>query len=292
VGYFSNPLRFWDAPESNRFNTSKRYLAVEIEVARTETQGDHVNTAVHKWSGSIVPDASIGSGFEINTSPAAGDAFVKQVKDICQALDTQGGKATNACGLHVHIDARDFTENDIAKLMTLYAKLEPALWAIVKRTRRNSRYCQQCGPRYKQALDLQTTPNLTHKINQAIYGTMRPGNRSAAKYDTARYAALNLHSWKFRGTVECRLFAGTVMAHRIVNWGVLWAEILDFVKAHTMAQIQALQAEVVLESLGLLKMIVKNPTIIRWIEARAKKCIAGYRDMVQPAAIEHTAEAN
>ncbi len=48
------------------------------------------------------------------------------------------------------------------------------------------------------------------------------------KYATCRYNAMNLHSWYYRGTVEYRLHHGTVNAKKVINWGLLWAGILDY----------------------------------------------------------------
>ncbi len=60
-----------------------------------------------------------------------------------------------------------------------------------------------------------------------MYGaeTKRPPRRN--KFDGARYHALNLHSWFYRGTIECRLHTGTVRANKIIAWGKLWANLLD-----------------------------------------------------------------
>lgn len=53
-------------------------------------------------------------------------------------------------------------------------------------------------------------------------------NYKSEKYADCRYNALNLHSWYYRGTVEFRLHQGTTSARKVVNWGILWAGILDY----------------------------------------------------------------
>ena len=153
VGFFQNPLTFWNAaPTEHTINPSKRHLAVEIEVAKAG-EGNHVNQAVQKWKGSIVRDGSLPmGGFEINTSPANGDLFPKQIREIGKALDAQGGEATSACDLHVHIDARDFEFEDIARLMKLYAKLEAGLSTIIRKNRRRE------GLRQLQAIRIAAGP--------------------------------------------------------------------------------------------------------------------------------------
>lgn len=272
VGFFTNPLTFWTAqPTEHINNPSKRHLAVEIEVAKSG-EGNHVNQAVQKWKGSIVRDGSLPvGGFEINTSPANGDLFPKQIREIGKALDAQGGEATKACGLHVHIDARDFDFSDIARLMLLYSKLEPGLSAIIHKARRNSRYSKPCGAQYAAALSQRG--DTKDRVLRAIYGTSTLTGQDKQKYNSARYAAMNLHSWQFRGTVECRMFAGTVTAYRIINWGLLWAAILDYAKSHSTEDIEALTSGNVMESIEILRTIAPTPTVRAWIDCRAVKCV-------------------
>src|SRR5207253_1224058 len=59
-------------------NPTKRKLAVEIEVSSTNGDLDELVRIVRKYGGGIIYDGSLpdNTGFEINTAPASGEAFV------------------------------------------------------------------------------------------------------------------------------------------------------------------------------------------------------------------------
>lgn len=47
------------------------------------------------------------------------------------------------------------------------------------------------------------------------------------KYHGSRYYPMNLHSWYMRGTVEFRVHQGTVNYDDIVNWAMLWSNVVN-----------------------------------------------------------------
>jgi hypothetical protein len=153
VEFFQLPLTFHKArPTEFLRNTSRRFISAEIEVADTSF-GYNISKTVSDWSGSIVSDGSLpDGGFEINTAPAQGDKFIKQIEDICSALREDGAEVSSACGLHIHIDAKDYTYYDLRRLILLYERLELALFEMMPYSRRESHYCQPCGKLYADAI--------------------------------------------------------------------------------------------------------------------------------------------
>lgn len=261
-----------------RANRSRRFVSAEIEVARVN-RDNGVSTAVKDWGGAIVDDGSLGSyGFEINTAPAGGDLYIKQVTEICDALRESGGTVDGRCGTHVHVDARDLKYLEMRRLLQLYASFEDVFFGMVPESRRDSQYCQPCGDDYMGALKspVYTAAEPRHRYKALrkslvtdLYGDeesyvdpyaatpqrrrRRPGERPVLtltdralrsraerkrdKYHDARYRALNVHSWYYRGTVECRILNGTVDAETIVCWGMLWARMVDAAVALTDAEV-------------------------------------------------------
>jgi Putative amidoligase enzyme len=55
------------------------------------------------------------------------------------------------------------------------------------------------------------------------------------------YHNMNLHSWFFRGTVECRMHTGTIVAHKIVDWAITWQAIMDRALSITPEEIAAIK---------------------------------------------------
>lgn len=221
-------------------NPTRRFIACEIEIAETETGNAAVLDVMRKWRGGIVEDGSLPEGgYEINTAPASGKAFVTQVREIGEAMRRGGAVATKACGLHVHADARDFSYYDLRRLIMLYAHIEPALFAIVPKSRRESTYCAPCGSLYLKGLKHSRLPKDSKKV---IIGNVYGGNEKpdrSSKWGAQRYHAMNLHSWFFRGTVELRLPSGTARQEKIIGWGILWASVLDVALRKTEAEIEA-----------------------------------------------------
>ena len=111
----------------------------------------------------------------------------------------------------MHVDARDYSHNDIGNLIRVYAKIEPALLKCIAKSRRTNHYCEPCGEQMLERLANGGHLASEKKTALCVYGNEHK-NLSAAKrdkYDDARYSALNLHSWIYRGSVECRLHHGT-----------------------------------------------------------------------------------
>lgn len=249
-------------------NPSPRFISAEIEVSTCET-GENTGPVVKAYGGAIVHDGSVPTGFEINTAPASGEKFVKQIREICENLKKDKSKVDETCGLHIHVDARDFNYYDIRKLAFLYQKIEPALFDIVARTRRDSRFCKPCGPSFIRDLERNIIPKDNEMaLKKNMYGDP---NANVAylrqdKYNASRYNALNLHSWIFRGTIECRMHHGTILAEKIINWGVLWAGILDYSFENSEKTIKALSGK----PLEVLTMIAPTDTNREWIESRFK----------------------
>lgn len=251
---------------------------MEIEVAEVGQNNHTVAGVIEGHGGAIVHDGSIQGRhtFEINTAPASGDKFVKQINEICEALNTDKAKVNKSCGLHVHVDARDFNFYDVRKLVFLYEKLEDALYGIVAPSRRQSTYCQPCGPKFVKNLEQNIVPKDNEKtLIKNVYGSEENiAYLKRNKYHSARYAALNVHSWVYRGSIECRMHQGTVNAKKIIAWGMLWAAILDYAFTHTEKQIKSLKGD----SLSLLLSIAPNDEIKEWIVERRKTFAAGVNE--------------
>lgn len=220
-----------------------RFVSAEIEVANADD--DLVSSVVRRWGGGIVEDGSLPStGCEINTAPAKGSAWRSQIQEIGRALYHSGASVTNSCGLHVHVDARDFNYYDIRRLMKLYYRIEPGIYGLVSNSRRGIDTCRPCGDQFAQCLTSNGKIN-KKEIFMAVYG-QEPGrvvNKRELKYDKyngARYRALNLHSWLYHGTIECRLHQGSTNAEKIQWWGELWSAIIEFVATHQDKEIDAM----------------------------------------------------
>ncbi len=261
-------------------NTSGRFIAAEIEVCTVGENGIIVSDVVRRWGGAVVRDGSVEGEvpFEINTAPAAGNKFIEQIDEIAGALKKATGKVNKTCGLHIHVDARDFTFYDMRKLAYLYEKTEDGFFSIIAPSRKTSRFCKPCGKSYVKDLDNNVIPKDNEKtLIKNVYGheDKIANLRAGGKYQEARYAAMNFHSWIFRGTIENRMHQGTVSAKKIKMWGLLNAGLIDYAYDNTEKHIKALKGT----SLEILMEVAPTAEVRAWVAKRAEKFSRGETEL-------------
>lgn len=227
--YVNNPLTFHSSKNFEK-NPSPRFLSAEIEVA-VANSGISVMDALCDWSASSVADGSLSyGGFEINTSPAQGDAFIEQIDDIGEALARQDARVDNSCGLHVHVDARDFTYQKMKNYAYVWASVENIMFDLIARNRRSSTYCAPLGNKLINHFSDQNQGHgqTVKQLIEGIYGSpVTASSMLNARRPSCRYHAINLHSWIYRGTIENRMHHGTVNPEKIKNWAMLNSIIID-----------------------------------------------------------------
>ena len=252
--YFKKyPVAFRDAPVATRRSLVNRYVSAEIEVDSVET-AESLMPVLESWGCATVEDASLdpNTGFEINLSPQKGANFPDLVERVCAALKAGKAKVSKRCGLHIHVDTRDLTCVQLLKVVKLYAHLEPALMSLQPGHRWANSTCQLLNRLALEIIDLIPAGTseldtgvrlaaVVHDMRDKLEWVETAANRAEAKgfilqdiaaacrskYSGDRYRSLNIASHFFRGTVECRLHAGSVSAREITAWGLLLANIVQ-----------------------------------------------------------------
>lgn len=224
-------------------NRSMRAVACEIEVAgSTLRKGAKNLTAVlRRWHGAIVHDGSLPSrGFEINTAPAAGDFLLKQLKEICDVLAFNEAHASSDCGLHVHVDTRDFSGFDLRRLAMIYYLVENGIFALQPSSRASSSYANHCGSHLltrgllNASSEAEAGKHLICSVYDLDIGYWRDyASLARQKYVDSRYNALNLHSHWHRGSVEFRHGAGSVSYNYISKWALLCLRVAEAAKKYS-----------------------------------------------------------
>jgi hypothetical protein len=221
--------------------SSSRFCSAEIEISANDQGGPggtHVAQACRVWSAKTVGDASLPpGGFEINTSPASGDLFWQQIEALCAAAAQDNSETNERCGLHLHVDARDFSYYDLRRLILLYEAVEPIIYYMLSPNRRAAKYCIPCGEKFGDAVRASRQPReYKQGLLAAIYGKLRDGKprrlekrigSDSESGETRRYRAMNLHSYFYRGTIEFRHMEGTLSASTILGWAEVWASLVQ-----------------------------------------------------------------
>jgi hypothetical protein len=262
--------------KTSKVNPSSRLFGLELEIANSAWNSrQEIDPEIRNWAGAaLVPDGSLpDGGYEINTPPSSGDLFVQKVQSLCAALGRASASVTRECGFHVHVDARRMTYRSMRRLVRLYERVEPAMFGMVPPSRKNNRYCRRVRDDYSKSFSGHVaTARVKAEVVSAVYavdldskrGKESFSRRSKSKYDDARYGAMNLHSWFYRGTVEFRLAAGTTNATKIVNWALLCGSLLDWAEKHTDEELAALPSD----SLEALLAVAPTREVREWVKAR------------------------
>jgi len=134
-----------------------------------------------KQDGSLRPDSGF-RGVEITVLTRLSDP--SNLLAVCQILNKLGAKVNKSCGLHVHLDQRGKTEEEVLAIGKAFSRAMPVMVAMVPESRRSNTYCQA----------------------------------SVSKLSGDRYHAVNLTAFKRHKTIEVRLHSATTDFNKIMNW--------------------------------------------------------------------------
>ncbi|SFC79474.1 amidoligase family protein [Ruminococcus albus] len=118
------------------------------------------------------------------------------------------------CGTHIHIDASDYTPQQIRNLVNLWSSKEDFLWDALQVSSARSNYCKKINRTFVDQIN-RKKPKTLDEISDLWYA--ETSNSRYNHYNPTRYHALNLHSLFQHGHYEIRacnasLHAGEVKA--------------------------------------------------------------------------------
>jgi len=193
--------------KANQYYPQIPYMGIELEVDggddRHETAGKILSQYDYRlW---ITGDGSLDCGFEIISHPASLYFHLSQFgwQGVFDAAKAGGFKSHDAgtCGLHVHMNyaalGRNNYERDltVAKILLFYENNWPN---IVKFSRRTSSQLERFCRRYGYSCD-------DVVIEDDAMDILEHAKRQS------RYHAVNLQCLEENGTVEFRIFRGTLV---------------------------------------------------------------------------------
>jgi predicted RNA-binding Zn-ribbon protein involved in translation (DUF1610 family) len=135
-------------------------------------------------------------------------------KDIKKALDFWagiGGTVNNSCGFHVHVDAWNYTLEDLLRLLLVWAKIEPVVYFLVSPSRRHN-----------------TFSKMWRRENTRKTARIFLGIDLDPRED--RYYALNRVAFEKYRTVEFRIHQGTMNMEKVKYWTVFCLKLVEKVK--------------------------------------------------------------
>lgn len=173
------------------------------------------------WS--VVPDGSISedNGEEVElVSPILTYDDMEDLQQIIRDLRKAGAKSgpEYGCGIHVHVDGINHNVRSLTNLVHIMASKEDMLFDALQVSRfRAIKYCKKTEIALLELIK-QSKPRRIEDLRALWYGDRYIHTERRHR---SRYHALNLHSYFVKGTVEFRLFNGTLHAGKVRAYVVL-----------------------------------------------------------------------
>lgn len=211
--------------EIEAYNCTRERLAGELREAgiNVAVEGYNHDTRNH-WK--LVTDSSLtgNNAFELVSPILEGESGLRELEKICWVLDLCDVKVNDSCGLHVHMDAADFTMTTWKNLASTYKNIEGVINAFMPGSRRNNRYCKSLGSISESRIQgAETIEEL-----RGVFG-----------HD--RYYKVNLEAYARHRTVEFRQHGGSTNFTKMENWILFLNRMITFAQYAKVASGIALQ---------------------------------------------------
>jgi len=166
-----------------------------------------------RWA--CVYDGSLTHGPHAEVvTPILGEEDLRELQEVVRAVRASGASVDRSTGIHIHIDGAPFDARAVRNLLKIWNKQEELIFhAFRVSPERRARYCKDNDPSFITRLE-RARPTSKEALNVLWYGRQR-SRGSLDKLDSSRYRAVNLHSLFYRGTIEFRLFEGSLDAREV-----------------------------------------------------------------------------
>jgi hypothetical protein len=172
-----------------------------------------VDARGRRWA--CVHDGSLSQAAHAEiVTPILSEEDLAELQEVVRAVRASGAQVDRSTGIHIHIDGAPFDARAIRNLLKIWNKQEPLIFhAFRVSPSRRAQFCKDNDQDFIARLD-RTRPTSKEGLNALWYGRRRTQG-SLTKYDSSRYRAVNLHSLFYRGTIEFRLFEGTLRGDEV-----------------------------------------------------------------------------
>ncbi len=198
-------------------------IEIEVEFPNTENSEELINKhrVIPGWE--MDYDGTLDNGAEYRPKKRNKLHFttdsLTQITEIIALIKAHKGRIRPSCGFHIHIDTKYFSNKDIVSIVKRFISRQDY---IVKKfnTLKNRLKSQSCKVP-KEVYD-KITPEMITQIKRGNNFSRYEDNYTGdLSYFTERHFALNLQALEAHGTLEFRLFNGTIQYRRIRNY-VKW----------------------------------------------------------------------
>lgn len=146
------------------------------------------------------------------------DEDIETLQELIRKLRHAGAISESKlqCGIHIHIGAKEHTPNTLKNLVNLMAAKEDLIYKSLDIDPERVRYCKKVNENLIETIN-KNRPKTLKALADIWYSEYGVESRNR-HYHSSRYHGLNLHSTFTKGTIEFRLFNGTMHAGKIRSY--------------------------------------------------------------------------
>ena len=193
-------------------------FGIEVEVEKII---NNLLVPKHKSYWNTVTDGSLRNhGVEFVSLPLKAFQVEKALKQVQYQLQNNTPEFSERTSVHVHMNIRDLTLDQILALTLVYTCVEPLLFKWVGHNRNKNTFCIPLNNTnfYDLYKDITRNPTNTPRM-------------------WMKYTAFNLIPISSKGTVEFRHMYGTLEIDKLITWINLLSYLKLYVKQHTLKEI-------------------------------------------------------
>lgn len=254
VFYYGDIVDIWKAPEKTNYSfvDKETFIGIEIEVENVRVlpvSEEFRRYWKHKEDGSLR-----NNGVEFITPPIRGDliphvlnVFFREHKKLKNVLDF-----SERTSIHIHVDARPLSFEQIRTWVLAYSILEPLLFSVSSPKRENNIFCVPIGDTmFWGVFDRFLKDDSFFEVFINTYWT--------------KYSALNLRPLVEEnnrlGTIEFRHMEGTSDEHKLLNWINYLLAVRSFALDKTVPWFERLVNELITDSqyVKLIRTVFPRP---------------------------------
>ena len=179
----------------------------DASIKAMKKEGGRLETANSQYSVELV-------------SPILTYTDIEPLQEIIRRLKQAGGisESKYQCGIHIHIGAKNHTPNTLKNLVNLMASKEDLIYKSLGIDPARLRFCKKVNNDLIETINKKKPKTMSALADLWYNGYSDLRSRH---YHASRYHGLNLHSVFTKGTIEFRLFNGTLHAGKIRSYLVL-----------------------------------------------------------------------
>lgn len=170
-----------------------------------------------KKVGNQIKNATREYSVELVTPILKYEEDIDILQELLRRIRKAGGISSSEykCGIHIHIGANKHTPNTLKNIVNLMAAKEELIYKSLEISSDRVGYCKRVNENLLTLIN-KKKPKTFRELEEIWYRDYSD-NRSR-HYHQSRYHGLNLHSTFTKGTIEFRLFNGTMHAGKLRSY--------------------------------------------------------------------------